>query len=201
MVDLTEKRVVIFGGGRVGARKARYFFREADVMVYSRSFHSDFDQIPCSKISTEINQNEEEIKTLIRNSALVIAATSDISLNDTIRSAAHSEGILCNVAAGKPGDVTLPAKITGSRYTVAVTTKGSVPAVSRMIREHLEEFYPDLDDLIELGEWIRNEFRAETNSDRHYNSVLYEALRDPKTRKALESGQKAAREYVLENYS
>jgi len=201
MVDLTKKRVVIFGGGSVGARKARYFFLESEVVVYSRSFHTDFELIPCIKISLEIAQNEEDIRMLIRNSALVVAATSDIRLNDLIRSAANNEGILCNVAAGKPGNVILPAKITGSHYTIAVSTNGSVPAISRMIREHLEESYPDLDDIIELGEWIRDEFRTEHEECGNYNSVLYEALHDPKIRKVLLSGQKAAREYILENYT
>jgi precorrin-2 dehydrogenase / sirohydrochlorin ferrochelatase len=201
MIDLSGKRVVIFGGGSVGVRKARYFIGESDVVVYSRSFHPDFEMIPCSKISVEIPHDEEKIKPLIRNSALVIAATSDTRLNEKIRSIALSEGILCNVAAGEPGDVTLPAKISGSRYTIAVTTHGSVPAVSRMIREHLEDAFPDLDDLIELGEWIRNEFRMEQDSGRSYVTVLNRALRDPKTRKALESGQKIAQEYILENYS
>ena len=38
MIDLAGKKVVIFGGGEVGARKARFFAPEAEVTVISRSF-------------------------------------------------------------------------------------------------------------------------------------------------------------------
>ena len=57
--------------------------------------------------------------------------------------------------------------------------------------------------LLFLGEWIRDEFRVRSDNDRYrnYEDVLYEALRDPNTRKALADGQARARTYVRENYS
>ena len=150
MVDFSGKKVVIFGGGRVGARKARYFTKEANIVVYSRSFHPDFKDIPCRKISMDLINKYESLQPLIKNSSLVIAATSDIKLNYSIKLISEQEKILCNVAAGESGDVILPAKFSGLNYTVAVTTYGSVPAVSRLIREHLEESFPDLDDIVVL---------------------------------------------------
>ena len=37
-IDCSGRRVVIFGGGAVAARKAAYFVQEARVLVVSRSF-------------------------------------------------------------------------------------------------------------------------------------------------------------------
>ena len=172
-------------------------------LYIARSFHPDFEDIPCRKISMDLINKYESLQPMIKNSALVIAATSDIKLNYSIKLISEQEKILCNVAAGESGDVILPAKISGLNYTVAVTTYGSVPTVSRMIREHLEESFPDLDDIVVLGEWIRDEFRVRSDNDRcrNYEDVLFEALRDPNTRKALADGQARARAYILENYS
>jgi len=196
MMDFTGKKVIIFGGGVVGARKARYFLPEADVTIYSRSFHPDFKEIQARQEVCTLTKDIETLRNMIRDSSLVIAATSDPELNEMIRSACTGEHIWCNVAAGLAGDVVLPAKLSGDRYTIAVSTTGSVPALSRLIREELEDAFPDLDDLVELGEWIRDTYRGIRSGAVSYDTVLYEALRDPEVRKALSSGQEQAQEYI-----
>lgn len=201
MVDFTGKKVIIFGGGAVGARKARYFAKEADVAVYSRSFHPEFQDISARQEVCTLSGDVETVRKMIHGSSLVIAATSDPELNGTIQSACTLEKILCNVASGRAGDVALPAKISGNQYTIAVSTTRSVPAISRLIREQLEEQFPDLDELIELGEWIRMTYRGKRTGPETYDSVLYQALRDPAVRKALSSGQNQAREYIMERFA
>jgi precorrin-2 dehydrogenase/sirohydrochlorin ferrochelatase len=53
VLDLLEKRVVVFGGRDVGLRKAKYFEDEADVIVVSREFHLGFDSLRVSRIEGE----------------------------------------------------------------------------------------------------------------------------------------------------
>lgn len=201
MIDFTGKKVIIFGGGVVGARKARYFAHEADVVVYSRSFHPEFQEIPVKTEVCNLTRDLETLRNMIQNASLVIAATSDPELNELIESACTREHIWCNVAAGKQSDVVLPAKISGNRYVIAVSTSGSVPAVSRLIREEIENTFPDLDDLILLGEWIRDTYRGDRTGTDSYDTVLYSALRDPETRKSLASGMNAAQEYVQRRFA
>jgi len=177
MIDFTGKKVIIFGGGVVGARKARYFVNEANLIIFSRSFHPEFKEINALQEICNLTGDIETLRIMIRKSALVIAATSDPDLNER-------------------GDVVLPAKISGNRYTIGISTTGSVPAIARLIREELEEAFPDLDNLIELGEWIRTTYRGERRGQDSYDSVLHNALRDPDTRKALVYGQKQAQDYV-----
>jgi precorrin-2 dehydrogenase/sirohydrochlorin ferrochelatase len=201
MVDFTGKKVIIFGGGVVGARKARYFANEAEVVVYSRSFHPEFREIPVRMETCNLTGDEDILRTMVSDASLAIAATSDPRLNEQIKSACTLEHVWCNVAAGKKGDVVLPAKISGTRYVIAVSTTGSVPAVSRLIREELEDSFPDLDDLVLLGEWIRDTYRGERTGPDSYEKVLYTALRDPDMRKALASGMKDAREYIQRKFA
>ena len=201
MIDFTGKKVIIFGGGAVGARKARYFAHEAEVVVYSRSFHPEFQEIPVRTEVCNLTGDLETLRNMIHDASLVIAATSDPELNELIESACTREHILCNVAAGKQSDVVLPAKISGNRYVIAVSTSGSVPAVSRLIREQIENTFPDLDDLILLGEWIRETYRGDRTGTDTYDAVLYAALRDPETRKALVSGMTTAQEYVQRRFA
>ena len=200
MVDFTGRQVIVFGGGAVAVRKAGYFAQEAEVTAFSRSFHPDFTHLPVVLHTMELTHDIASIREMIKESTLVVAATSDQELNSTIMRACSLERIFCNVASGSAGDVMLPAKITGERYVIGISTRGSVPAVSRYIRECLEEKISDLDALIELGEWIRREFRTGIPVSRNYDSILYEVLRDPQTHIALTFGQEMAQKYIREKY-
>lgn len=201
MIDFTGKKVIIFGGGVVGARKARYFAHEAEVVVYSRSFHQDFQEIPVRTEVCTLTGDQNALHQMIQHASLVIAATSDSELNSVIKTVCTREHILCNVAAGSRGDVVLPAKISGDRYVIAISTTGSVPAISRLIREELEHSFPDLDDLILLGEWVRETYRGDRRGTDSYDAVLYSALRDPETRKALATGIEHAKEYIERRFA
>ena len=48
-VDCSARRIVIFGGGTVAARKAAYFSGHAEVTVVSRSFVPAFDELTITR--------------------------------------------------------------------------------------------------------------------------------------------------------
>ncbi|MDD1729064.1 MAG: bifunctional precorrin-2 dehydrogenase/sirohydrochlorin ferrochelatase, partial [Methanospirillum sp.] len=127
MVDCSQKSVTIFGGGEVGARKARYFADEADVTVYSRSFSPAFESINVKKICITIPKDEQKIRDLIQGAFLVIAATSDPDLNRFIATRCNEERILCNSATEPTADVTLPAKYKGNTFSLSISTNGGSP--------------------------------------------------------------------------
>lgn len=200
MVDCTGRPVTIIGGGEVGARKARYFSDEADVTVYSRSFSPAFQMIPVKQIQAELTVQEEQIDAFIRGAFLVVAATSDPALNMAILTRCRKEGILCNNATSPPGDVTLPAKYTGERFTIAVSTRGSSPAVSRFIREHLESALPDLDPMITLEESFRALLKEEGVPELRRRKILTDLLHDPVAWQTLSQGADTAIRYAQEKY-
>ena len=120
-------------------------------------------------------------------------------LNKRLRRHAR-EHIWCNVAAGKQGDVVLP-----QRYREPVCHRSQHlrlgPGCITLVREEIEKTFPDLDDLILLGEWIRDTYRGDRTGTDSYDTVLYAALRDPETRKSLASGMNAAQEYVQRRFA
>lgn len=200
MVDCTGRPVTIFGGGEVGARKARYFSSEAEVTVYSRSFSPTFESIPVRLVRTELTAEEEQISSYIRGAFLVITATSDPELNRAILAQCRSEGILCNNATSPLGDVTLPAKFTGDRFTITVSTKGASPAISRFIREHFESAWPNLDQMIILEEVIRQQLKEKEIPEPRRREILTDLLHDPITWQTLSQGTQAALRYAQEKF-
>jgi precorrin-2 dehydrogenase/sirohydrochlorin ferrochelatase len=200
MVDVTGRQIAICGGGEVSARKAAYFAEEAIVSVYSRSFAPAFESIPVKKVRIELKPDDESIGTIIRGAFLVIAATSDPSLNEFITSRCQYEKILCNSATTPGGDVILPAQYRGDRFMIAVSTLGASPAVPRFIREHLQESFPCLDQMIVLEEELRRTMKENRIPENERRRILHAVIRDDEVWKRLSSGPAAALSYAHERY-
>lgn len=200
MVDCTAKKVTICGGGEVGARKAAYFAGEAEVTVYSRSFSAAFHSLSVHQVQTEILPIEENISRIIMGAFLVIAATSDPALNAVIESRCRAAGILCNNATRPAGDVILPAKFSGDRFTIAISTQGGSPAVARYIREHMQATWPDLDQMIILEEELRGDLKEEQIPEEQRRKILTTILHDSAIWQSLPKGVAATRKVIQERY-
>ena len=132
--DFDGETVLVFGGGAVGARKARRFAREARVVVVSPTFaDADFGASEFVRAAP----TPADVPTWLDAAvpALVVAATDDTDLNAAIESATTERGVLVNRAdrsGGRDrGSVVVPATVEDGPVTVAVTTSGTSPAVSR----------------------------------------------------------------------
>jgi precorrin-2 dehydrogenase/sirohydrochlorin ferrochelatase len=179
-VDCSGKRIVIFGGGEVASRKAAYFFREADVLVVSRSFTPKIAALPVEQKVLDVSTaTDEEIAGLINQAFLVIATLPDPALNNRIGMISKNQHVLFNNAEGKTGDVIIPSVTGGNNFLLAISTKGSSPAVSRFIREQIEMHYPALDEMVALQRDLREQLKTYEPSLARRNTILREVLHDP----------------------
>jgi precorrin-2 dehydrogenase len=201
ILDLTGRRVVIFGGGSVGARKARFFQGECRVVVASRSFGREIQGMDVDRVELDIGKAPgEDLEKLIEGAFLVVAAVKDRSLNGRILSLCREAGILCNTASGEPGDVIIPSVWKGRSHAVAVTTFGRSPAMARYIRKKLELGAGDIDLMIDLQGRAREALKATEPSQERRSTILWEIVRDPAAWEALSRGGEEGWEYVNGRY-
>jgi precorrin-2 dehydrogenase/sirohydrochlorin ferrochelatase len=200
-IDCSGRRIVIFGGGAVAARKAAYFAQEARVLIVSRSFVQKMETLQVEKKSVDINDvSDTKLAALIRDAFLVIGALSDPAQNNRIGRLCRKKGILFNNADGKAGDIVLPAISSGEHYTFAISTGGSSPAISRYIREHLERDLPDLDAMIVLQSRLREELKQREPDPARRNAILHNVLDDTRVWKLLKTDPSDAWENVRARY-
>jgi precorrin-2 dehydrogenase / sirohydrochlorin ferrochelatase len=201
MIDFFQKKIIIFGGGDVGARKASYFCGQADVLVISRSFSSSFDDLPVRKTVTDIAEiGDTALIATIKGAFLVMAATSDPMLNDRIGGLCSREGILFNNAEGTAGDVILPSKIEGTHYLIAISTGGGSPGVARYLREHISATLPGLDRMIELQVRLRDVLKRMEPDQSKRSLLLRDVVRDRDVWHAVEVSPEAGWNIVKTRY-
>ena len=201
MIDFSGKRIVIFGGGEVGARKAAYFCEETEVTVISRSFSPAFDDLTVRRVEMNLaGIGDYELESLVKEAFLVIAATQDTTLNDRIGRYCLIRNVLFNNADGKAGDVTLPSQLKGEHYNIAISTNEESPGVSRFLREHIGQSFPNLDRMIEVQNQLRTTLKKKISDQEQRSRVLHEVLNDESVWKALEGGARLAWEIIERRY-
>lgn len=176
--DFTGETVLIFGGGTVGARKARHFGVEAEVVVLSPAFvDADFADAELIKAAPEPDAIEAWIART--DPALVVAATDGESVNDAAATAAREQGALVNRAdrsaadsgdAGDDGDgndepdrpfddVAVPATVRDDPVVVSISTGGASPALARVLRQRVESEIEGAGEMAELTGTLRERLR------------------------------------------
>jgi precorrin-2 dehydrogenase / sirohydrochlorin ferrochelatase len=185
-VDCSGKKVVIFGGGEVAARKAARFAQTADVLLISRSFSKKCRTLPVQFQELDITTvPDKTINKIIDNAFLVIAALSDTHENNRIGHLCRKNKVLFNNADGENGDVVIPAVSEGTHYVLAVSTLGESPAISRYLRQEIETRYPELDAMIELQGRLRERLKTSGLSQAERSAILWNVLNDQQIWNAL----------------
>ncbi len=160
--DFAGERVLVFGGGPVGARKARRFAREARVVVVSPAFaDADFGAgtlVRAAPAPDDVGGWLDRV-----GPALVVAATDDPAVNAAIEATATERDVLVNRAdesgTRRPGSVVVPATVRDDPVVVAVATGGRSPALSRHLRERLEPVVENAGAMAALTGDLRDDLR------------------------------------------
>ncbi|WFN34935.1 bifunctional precorrin-2 dehydrogenase/sirohydrochlorin ferrochelatase [Methanogenium sp. S4BF] len=201
MMDLRGAKVVIAGGGAVGARKARYFAHEAHVVVLSRSFHPDFAEIAAETVECDLAEmHDDEIASLLTGSFLVITALERAEMNQRIGFLARRCGAHVNDAGGEGGDVIIPSVVRGDTYCIGISTHGRSPAVARHLRFCIEEHCGNIDGMVRLQEALREDLKQRVPDQRVRSRILNAVLDDPAMWDALSHGAEQAKEQALRKY-
>ncbi len=160
-MDLSNRRCVVVGGGKVAQRKVETL-REfgARVVVVSPEVTSRLREM-AEDGSMELVTAEYEPRVL-DGAFLVIAATDDREVNEAVSAEAQRRGILVNVV-DDPELCTffVPATVRRGDLLISVSTSGKSPYYARWIREHIQEHIgPECGELAEILGDLRDEVKS-----------------------------------------
>ena len=203
--DFTDETVLVFGGGPVGARKARRFATEARVVVVSPDFAAaDFGDAALIRARPTPDAVPDWLSRV--DPALVVAATDDADLNEAAETAARDQGRLVNradAAGERPArSVVLPAIARDGPVVVGVGTGGRSPSLSAHLRDRIQDEVDGAGEMARLTAALRTELAdRELSADRR-RAALRAVLANRDVWTALDSGGSNARqlaENVIDN--
>ncbi|MEZ3145240.1 bifunctional precorrin-2 dehydrogenase/sirohydrochlorin ferrochelatase [Halobaculum sp. MBLA0143] len=177
--DFAGRRVLIVGGGAVGARKARTFAREAETVVVSPAF-ADADFGGASLVRAAPTPEDADGWVRRVDPALVVVATDRTAVNDAVAAAARDHGALVNRAdrsgSREAGGVVVPATVRDDPVVAALATGGTAPALSRYLRQRLESEIDGAGAMAELLGDVRERLKADEPDPETRREAILEIL-------------------------
>jgi precorrin-2 dehydrogenase/sirohydrochlorin ferrochelatase len=169
-LNLKGKKTVVIGGGKVAERKILALLKAgADVTVVSPEITK---RIAREKLKGRVKHISRQYRRGdSRKAFLVIAATSSQEINRRV-----SEDATCLVnVVDTPSlcNFIVPSVIQRGHLTIAVSTAGISPALSKSIRKELEKLYgPEFAEYLQLLEKIRKKAMAEIRDKKKRTEFL-----------------------------
>jgi precorrin-2 dehydrogenase/sirohydrochlorin ferrochelatase len=138
-LDLSGKRCVVVGGGRVAERKVRALLGSgARVHVVSPRVSRGIRTL---RDGDRIGLRERAYASSdLRKAALVFAATNDAETNKRVSEDARERGLLVNVAdSPELCDFITPSIVRRGPVTIAISTSGLLPMLAKRLRREIVE--------------------------------------------------------------
>jgi precorrin-2 dehydrogenase/sirohydrochlorin ferrochelatase len=137
-LNLKGKKAVIVGGGRIADRKTQTLLKTgARVTIISPSLTWDLQKLEDKKKVVHIKRPYK--KGDIRDAFLVVAATSSVRTNSKV--ARDAPSLINVVDTPSEGNFIAPSIVRRGPLTIAISTEGASPALSKAVRKELEKLY------------------------------------------------------------
>lgn len=175
-LDISRRRCVVVGGGKVAERKIeRLLACGARVEVVGKVLTPALDALKENRRIVHHETDYEE--ALIRGAFLVIGATDNDVVNGRIAGDARALGILVNIV-DEPArcDFILPSIVERGDLSIAVSTGGKSPALAKKLKMELDALYgPEYAILLEIMGKLREKMIAESRPSAE-NRERFEAV-------------------------
>ncbi len=140
-LNLEGRRCVVIGGGKVAERKVLSLLEAgASVTVISPELTEVLQDLSSRGVIEHLPRGYREGD--LKGACIAIAATPDAGLNRRVSE--ENPGVPLNVVdSPELCSFIVPSVVRRGLLSIAVSTSGASPALSRSIREELEELYPE----------------------------------------------------------
>ncbi|MCS7103415.1 MAG: bifunctional precorrin-2 dehydrogenase/sirohydrochlorin ferrochelatase [Candidatus Korarchaeum sp.] len=195
-LKLTNKNILVVGGGRNSYKKVIKFLEEGSrITVCSKSFSKGFKKLSAegkiSLIKADVKDAGQFITNLNPKPDILVAATNDQTLNAELAVRAKATGCIVYVIDNPSiSDFSLPAVAKIGDVRVAISTGGRSPAVARALRIRIEKMVKPEDLLqIQLQYQIRDILKKQVADYKTRRQIVYSILRDMHIKELLKLGK------------
>ena len=193
-----DRKVIVFGGGKVALRKCRHFegFR---LYVVAEDILPEIEGL--AESTTIAVVTESNAGDFMEDADIILASTSSKQLNWKIRDIAKEKGIPVNCAHGG-GDLLIPSTLRRGGFTITVSSEGRAPAFPPYIIDRIDDYLDEsYESMLALLVKLRAEImeniptqpeRAEAMARIINDERIWDMLRSGNQEEAVEKARREA---------
>ena len=169
-LDVKNKKAVVVGGGKVSERKVRLLISAgANVTLISPDITDNLRTLTEKGLLEHIQRNYK--KGDLKDAYIVIAGTSSAATNTKV---AQEAGHLVNVIdIPHEGNYIVPSIVKRGPLTIAISTEGASPAISKAIRKEIEGYYSrEFARYLRFVEMVRKKAMKKIKNDKKREQFL-----------------------------
>jgi precorrin-2 dehydrogenase/sirohydrochlorin ferrochelatase len=205
-IDVSGKRIIVFGGGSVAERKICQILETGidrtegnpEIEVYSLNFTPRIKEL-CEKKEIQCfqcdlwNQNVEE---LIKGAFLILICTSDESLNTHIFNEAARGDVLINYRGR--GNAFMSSVVNKAGFLISISTTGKGPAMARYMKEKIASLIGDQEEkMLYIQKDLREYLQEKIDDERRRKEILNFVLSDSDCWSALDEPIEVAKRRIV----
>lgn len=200
--NIANRHCVVIGGGDIATRKVTMLLKaSADVTVVSPELCDELSEMVEQKQIHYTNATFEARQ--LEGACLVIAATDDEPVNESVSQIAQTMNIPVNVVdAPALCTFTMGSIIDRDPIVIAVSSAGKAPVLARYIRTKIETMLPaSYGRIASIAGEFREQVKAKFKSIRERRVFWEDILQGPLVERVLSGQEDEARVFLQETLS
>ncbi|MFJ5963449.1 bifunctional precorrin-2 dehydrogenase/sirohydrochlorin ferrochelatase [Bacillus sp. NPDC093026] len=136
-LDLSNKKVLIIGGGTIAARRVNAICAEpCDITVISPEICAEMARL-IDTYKLHWKKKKVDVEDL-KEAFFIVAATNDHAVNEWIAKTSLPHQLVNCVSQSELGSVIMPKVIKAGKVTISVSTSGASPARTKQLATTIE---------------------------------------------------------------
>lgn len=142
MIDLSQKSIVIVGGGKVATKRASTLIEYcADVHIVSPIISTALKELLDNENITW-SQKEFEPQD-VEHADLVVIATNNNDVNTKVLESVPHHALCNHASKAQVGNVTIPSILKRGKLSISVSTNGASPKLSKKMISRISDMYDE----------------------------------------------------------
>ncbi|KAB8138901.1 NAD(P)-binding protein [Gracilibacillus oryzae] len=142
MVDLSNKNILIIGGGTVAERRARRIYNKCKtITIISPAITDGMKALTEASHVTWLNQ--KVMPTDLLKKDMIIIATNDPVINQMVLNSAPDHTWINATHAAEKGQIDFPLTLERGKLQIAISTGAASPILAKKIKNELDQSYPE----------------------------------------------------------
>jgi len=205
-VDLSDKRIIVFGGGDIAERKICQILETGGDMnggavnaeVYSLNFTPRIKEL-CEKSELrcfQCNLWDQNLEELIKDAFLIIICTSDEPLNNHIFNEAAKCDVLINYK--DRGNAFMSSVVNKGGFLISISTGGKGPAMARYMKGKIASLIGEKEEkMLYIQTHLREYLKEKIKDEGQRKEILNYVLSDSDCWAALDEPVEVAQQRIV----